>query len=66
MTKEVYLYSLKDYFWMIVGDFICPLIVYIECPYAFNYNNKFKKNSQDRNIPNLDMIILSHNITRIV
>lgn len=28
MTREVYFYSLKDYFWMIAGDFICPLIVY--------------------------------------
>lgn len=47
-----------NYFWMIVNDFNYPLIFYsiysTMLMYAFhNKKNKIKKNSWDRNIPNL-------------
>lgn len=61
MTREVYAQCLKgDYFWMIVGEFIALLqfILYIlQCQYMMLIIIKVK-NSWEKNIPILDIIIL--------
>lgn len=66
MTREVYPQCLKgDYFWVIVGDFIALLqfILYILQCQQMMIIIKIK-NSWEKNIPILEIIILSSNTSR--